>query len=166
MAILTTQFFKIRLLLATLSVMSLTLGATPIGYAQDVPTPTPPADGGTFDGAPEPTPDAEVVPEPELPVSEPVTDELPEGGLEGSTEAPAEGPTPETTPVELPSEPTSESPIDEPVSDVLSEEAESTSTVDEGSAVEETIEEDSAADEQTSTGANESPQNNSPRGLW
>ena len=64
------DFSKTRFLLAILSAISLTLSG-PIAYAQDVPTPTPPADGGDFDGAPDPTPGPEAAPEAD-PVDEPL----------------------------------------------------------------------------------------------
>ncbi|MEM9976268.1 MAG: hypothetical protein AAF808_01425 [Cyanobacteria bacterium P01_D01_bin.2] len=160
MVILFNRFPKIRLLLVTLSAVGLTLGAAPLGYAQDVPTPTPPADGGDFDGAPDPTPGPEVTPEPEL--SEPLPDDpesditdpadnLPPEGAGQEVVDPSirerpgnevlfEGETDAQSPTETPGDP--EPPGDDPV----------------GDGIEGEIEEDPDSEED--------PPNSSPRALW
>ena len=158
MAILFNRFPKIRLLLVTLSAVGLTLGAAPLGYAQDVPTPTPPADGGDFDGAPDPTPGPEVTPEPEL--SEPLPDDpdsditdpadnLPPEGAGQEVVDPSirdrpgnevlfEGETDEPPSTETPTDP--EPPADDPAGD--------------------------GTEDETDPDSEEDPPNSSPRALW
>ena len=158
MAILFNRFPKIRLLLVTLSAVGLTLGAAPLGYAQDVPTPTPPADGGDFDGAPDPTPGPEVTPEPEL--SEPLPDDpdsditdpadnLPPEGAGQEVVDPSirdrpgnevlfEGETDEPPSTETPADP--EPPADDPASD--------------------------GTEDETEPDSEEDPPTSSPRALW
>lgn len=156
MALLTNRPFKSHLLFATLSAVGLTLGAIPLSYAQDVPTPTPPADGGTFEGAPDPTPG----PEPESSTAEPTTDALP-------VSVPADSDT-----TDLP-------PDESPATDVLSEEAEplpdATDPLSGGDAATpdvaepgDNVEPITDADPETADPESNqtAPANNSPRGLW
>lgn len=166
MALFTHQFFKAHLLFATLSAVGLTLGTTPLSYAQDVPTPTPPADGGTFEGAPDPTPGPDI----ELPAdeAEPTTDALPVGAPE--TPAPADLPINQES--------------DAPETDVLSEESDEAAPLpdeaeplpvgdeptdpdvaDPGNDVESETEAEPATIE-AEPETNSAPANNSPRGLW
>lgn len=163
MATLSTHFSKVRLLLATLSAVGLTLGPATLVYAQDIPTPTPPADGGDFDGAPDPTPGPEATPDP-VPTAAPEPEASPELEDPGADVAPAgepntdvsapatsapgsdavlpvgDEPANEPTPTELPAETAPESPENEPT--------------------------DAPAPTSEAPATNEAPVNNSPRGLW
>jgi hypothetical protein len=67
-----SQVLSTRLLVTVVAVVGVCASVVPLAYAQDVPTPTPPADGGEFMGAPEPTPAPEL--EDPASISEPTSD--------------------------------------------------------------------------------------------
>ncbi len=164
MANFTSHYPKMRLLLTTLSTIGLTLGVVPLVYAQDVPTSTPPADGGAFDGAPDPTP-TEVIPEP-TPATEPTDDSLVEtsgSSTDTSDTLPAEN-IPDDTVAPSPVEPGSDNIIPvgdtvEPATTATPADGTDTSGVDGTSA-------DEAPPANQNANNNQAPANNSPRGLW
>lgn len=149
-------------LLASLSLIGLALGSSPLVYAQDIPTPTPPADGGDFNGAPDPTPSPESTPE-AVPVEGPTeenvletngsTDTLPAENTLGDSIVP-ESTEPNNSGV-LPVGDTSESttPVDTAPTDSTGE------SVVNGGSSNETRPTSQAPN-------NQAPPNNSPRGLW
>ena len=109
MAFLTDRFSKVQLLLAAVSAVGFIVGTAPVGYTQDVPTPTPPAGEGEFEGAPDPTPDPEL--EPEAPV-----EPLPEtDGAETTPDTDSASPASEP-----PTEPTGGEPIESPAESPVS----------------------------------------------
>ncbi|MEA5466778.1 hypothetical protein [Leptothoe sp. PORK10 BA2] len=137
MTILFNRFPQVRLLLVSLWVVGYTLGVAPLGYAQDIPTPTPPADGGEFEGAPDPTPGPEATPEPSSSPVEPTT--------------PVDGPAP-TSDVENPTTEGSSGGVGQ-------EQAPVAPSTDAGV-------DSSVADAPASPTSGSAPANNSPRGLW
>ncbi|MEM8611696.1 MAG: hypothetical protein AAGF93_06730 [Cyanobacteria bacterium P01_H01_bin.105] len=180
MATFLTRFPQVRLWLASASAMGLMLGTIPVTYAQDIPTPTPPADGGEFEGAPDPTPGPEATPEPTTDVVVPETDEStptesPDGGVLDDTapDLPADGDaatggsdTDEQTgdPVltDSPAE-DAETPADDVADDPTTEESANEDAANEPPATDEPVAEPAT---ETPTAGEGAPPNNSPRGLW
>lgn len=165
---------QVRLLLALASAIGLTLGSTSFTYAQDIPTPTPPADGGEFEGAPDPTPGVEVILEPAEPDSiEPAVDTstptapLPDSPAEVLEESTDPSPLEETTDIPgitdsadiVPASPTGETATDETAETVETPSTDNPSVGDPSEAG------TPQPGDQPATGST-APANNSPRGLW
>ena len=168
MATFNNRFPKVRLLLAVVSAISLTLGAMPGVYGQDVPTPTPPADGGEFEGAPDPTPGPDVTPEPTDVVSEedePTAGDLPDepnvAGPDNTPDTAAEETTDAPTSEELTDDSADEAPVDEIAED---DDTNGTPAVEDPDV--EVSEDSENEGDAAGSGGSAAPANNSPRGLW
>ena len=180
MATFSSCFFKVRLLLAIVSTVGLTLAGPALTYAQDIPTPTPPADGGEFEGAPDPTPGpelepesveseaADVVPEVSEPLSEDPEEQLPEDVTDTAPGASLDA-TSDTPELIESTEDTISDPLtgDAVLEPVVEEPAVQEPVVEEPAVDDASVANDPETDEDDAAVSGEvAPANNSPRGLW